>query len=142
MNHYPWLDQYLLSKPGAVKDYKLEWGWWRYQVGGKLFAATCRPGPQYQDYDCRELLNLKCEPALAELLRAEFPDIIPGFYSDKRNWNSVFLDGQVPEDVLRDLCDRSYKLVFAKLTKQLQREITTQASQVGIKPCKSGNDLI
>ena len=123
MNNYPWLDEYLLGKAGAQKDYKVEWGWWRYQVGGKLFAATCQPGPQYKDYACRELLNLKCDPGLSELLRAEFPDIIPGFYSDKRHWISVFLDGQVPGDVLRDLCDRSYDLVFSKLTKKLQREI-------------------
>lgn len=123
MNKYQWLDEYLLGKPGCTKDFKVEWGWWRYQVGGKLFAATCQPGPQYKDYDCRELINLKCEPAMAELLRMEFPDIIPGFYSDKRNWNSVFLDGNVPEDVLKDLCDRSYALVFAKLTKKLQKEI-------------------
>ncbi len=124
MNQYEWLDEYLLSKTGAVKDYKLEWDWWRYQVGGKLFAATCQPGEQYKLYDCRELLSLKCEPMLAELLRAEYKDIIPGFYMDKRCWNSVFLDGAVPEDVLRDLCDRSYALVFGKLTKKLQREIS------------------
>lgn len=123
MNKYEWLDEYLLAKPGAVKDYKPEWNWWRYQVGGKLFAATCQPGPQYRGYDCRELLSLKCEPMLSELLRKEYPDIIPGFYMDKRCWNSVFLDGAVPEDVLRSLCDRSYSLVFGKLTKKLQREI-------------------
>lgn len=123
MNRYVWPDEYLMGKTGVQKDYKLEWGWWRYQVGGKLFAATCQPGPEHKGYDCRELVNLKCEPGLSELLRAEFPDIIPGFYSDKRHWISVYLDGQVPEDVLRDLCDRSYDLVFAKLTRKLQREI-------------------
>lgn len=124
MNNYLWLDEYLRSKPGVVKDYKEEWGWDRYMVGSKLFAATCQPGPQYKGYDCRELLTLKCEPALAELLRKEYHDIIPGFYMDKRNWNSVYLDGKVPEDVLRDLCDRSYTLIFSKLTKKLQREIS------------------
>lgn len=98
-------------------------GWQRYQVGGKLFAATCQPGPEHKGFDCRELISFKCEPERAELLRAEFPDIIPGLYLDKRNWNSVFLDGGVPEDVLRELCTRSYDLVFQKLTKKLQREI-------------------
>lgn len=126
MNHYPWLDQYLLSKPGVTKDLKIEWDWLRYQVGGKLFAATCQPGEAYKGYDCRELVTLKCEPLLAEALREEHADIIPGFYMDKRNWNSVFLDGTVPEDVLRDLCDRSYQLVFSKLTKKLQKEILLQ----------------
>lgn len=123
MNKYEWLDAYLLAKTGAVKDYKLEWQWWRYQVGGKLFAATCQPGPEHKGYDCRELLTLKCDPQRSELLRAEFPDIIPGFYCDKRHWISIFLDGEVPEDVLRDLCDHSYRLVFSKLTKKLQREL-------------------
>ncbi len=123
MNRYEWLDAYLLAKAGATKDYKLEWGWFRYQVGGKLFAATCQPGPEHKGYDCRELLTLKCEPLLAEALRTEYPDIIPGFYMDKSNWNSVFLDGDVPDDMLQGLCDRSYALVFGKLTKKLQREI-------------------
>lgn len=123
MNKYEWLDKYLLAKPGAVKDFKPEWGWWRYQVGGKLFAATCQPDPKHKVYDCRELLTLKCEPLLAELLRKEYPDIIPGFYMDKRCWNSIFLDGELKDDMLRDLCDSSYELVFGKLTKKLQREI-------------------
>ena len=127
MNKYEWLDAYLQEETGAVKDYKLEWQWWRYQVGGKLFAATCQPGPEHKGYDCRELLTLKCDPQRSELLRAEFPDIIPGFYCDKRHWISVFLDGEVPEDVLRDLCDCSYRLVFGKLTKKLQRELQEKA---------------
>ena len=40
---YEWLDQYLLDKPGTEKDYKIEWGWHRYMVRGKLFAAVCSP---------------------------------------------------------------------------------------------------
>ena len=123
MAKYEWLEEYLLSKPGCVKDYKAEWEWFRYQVGGKLFAATCQPGPQYKSYDCRELLSLKCEPLLAEALRGEYPDILPGFYMDKRNWNSIYLDGEVPDELLRSLCDRSYELVFSKLTKKLRDEI-------------------
>lgn len=121
MNNYDWLDHYLRTKPGCSKDYKSEWGWWRYQVGEKLFAATCQPGAEHKGYHCRELLTLKCKPTLAELMRAEYPDIVPGFYMNKQNWISVFLDGTVPEDVLRDLCDRSYALVFSKLTKKATR---------------------
>lgn len=127
MNQYPWLDAYLRAKPGAEWDFKAEWGWERYKVGGKLFAATCRPGPEHKGYDCRELLTLKAEPRLAELLRQEYPDIVAGFYMDKRNWISVFLDGAVPEEALRDLCDLSYEMVFGKLTKKMQREIAGES---------------
>lgn len=123
---YAWLDEALLGRPGAEKDFKVEWGWLRYQVGGKLFAAICRPGPEHGAYNGRELVTLKCEPLLAEALRSEYPDIIPGFYMDKRNWNSVYLDGDVPEDVLRELCDRSYALIFAKLPKKVQAEILSR----------------
>jgi len=121
-----WLDGYLSAKPGAARDYKLEWQWDRWQVGGKLFAARCNPGSEHKVYAGRRLLTLKCDPARAELLRAEFPAVLPGFYMDKRHWISIDLDGGVPEDVVRDLCDHSYELVFSKLTKKLQREISGQ----------------
>jgi len=126
MGKYQWLDEYLLGKPGADKDYKAEWGWFRYMVGGKMFAATCTPGPAYKGYDCRELLQLKCEPLLAEALRNEHKDIIPGFYMDKRNWNSIFLDGELTDELLLDLCDRSYALIFAKLTKKDREAILSK----------------
>ncbi len=119
---YEWLDGYLLGKPGAERDYKAEWGWLRYRVAERQFAAICTPGPQYGAY-AREQVLLKCDPHLSELLRNVYPDIAPGFYSDKRTWISVFLDGQVPEELLRSLCDQSYDLVFGKLTKKRQREI-------------------
>jgi len=123
MNKYPWLDSYLRGKAGAAYDYKEEWSWHRYQVGGKMFAAICRPDAKYQPYGGRELISLKADPHMSELLRADHADILPGFYMDKAHWNSVYLDGEVPEDLLRRLVDISYRLVFSKLTKKAQKEI-------------------
>ena len=40
MTAHDWLDAYLLGMPGATTDYKVEWEWQRYQVGGKMFAAA------------------------------------------------------------------------------------------------------
>jgi len=121
---YPWLDAYLRQKPGAVRDYKIEWQWQRYRVGEKLFAALMQPGEQYDAaYAGKLLLNLKCAPAMAELFRAEYPEILPGFYSDKRCWNSVDLGGKLPAEVLKDLIDASYQLVFEKLSKKRRQEI-------------------
>ena len=128
-HNYPFLDALLRSYPGSIWDYKAEWGWERYQVSGKMFAATMQPGPQYREYAGRRLVSLKCDPAWAEQLRAEHPDdILPGFYADKRHWISVDLDGEVPEELLRELCDHSYRLVFAKLTKKVQREIAGEGA--------------
>lgn len=123
MNKYLWLDAFLLDLPGAVREYKPEWGWERYLVGGKQFAATCCPGPEHKGYAQREMVLLKCEPRLAEAYRETYPDVVPGFYSDKRTWNSVYLDGAVPEEVLREMCRMSYRLVFAKLTRAARQGI-------------------
>ena len=120
---YEWLDKYLISMPGAEKDFKAEWGWQRYMARGKLYAAVCAPGPEHKVYGGHELVNLKCDPRLSELLRAEYPDLLPGFYCDKRHWIAVLLDGDVPEEVLADLCALSYRLVVEKLPKYVQREL-------------------
>lgn len=71
---YDWLDEYLLSLPGAEKDYKIEWAWFRYMVRGKLFAAVCTPEAKYETYGGHDLVNLKCDPAEAELLRGQYSD--------------------------------------------------------------------
>ena len=120
---YEWLDAYLLSLPGAEKDYKAEWGWFRYMLRGKLFAAVCSPGGEHKTYGGHDLVNLKCEIARSELLRASYPDILPGFYCDKRTWIACYLDGALPEKLLRGLCADSHRLVLGKLPKYVQREI-------------------
>lgn len=129
-NRYEWLEGYLLSKPGAQKDYKAEWEWWRFRVHEKMFAAICKPGPKFPAYGERTIISLKCDTQLAELFRAQYEDVIPGFYMDKANWNSVFLDGGVPDDVLRGMCDMAYSLVFNKLTKKAQKEILEGQAEV------------
>lgn len=121
---YDWLDGYLRSMPGAEHDYKLEWQWDRYMVRGKLFAAICTPGPEYKPpYSGRTLINLKCDSRLSAGFRESYPEILPGFYMDKRTWIAVPLDGGIPEAVLRDLCDLSYKLVVEKLPKYVQKQL-------------------
>ena len=121
---HDWLDGYLRSMPGAEHDYKLEWQWDRYMIRGKLFAAICTPGPEYKPpYSGRTLINLKCDPRLSAGFRESYPEILPGFYMDKRTWIAVPLDGGIPEEVLRDLCDLSYKLVVEKLPKYVQKQL-------------------
>lgn len=121
--NYGWLDGYLLSKPGAEKDFKAEWGWQRYTVRGKMFAAVCAPGPEHKVYGGHELVNLKCGALLAEGLRGQYPEVLPGFYMDKQTWVAALLDGNLPDDVLMSLCDLSYRLVVEKLPKYVQREL-------------------
>lgn len=124
---YDWLDEYLLALPGAEKDYKPEWGWFRYMIRGRLFAAVCSPnGMKDEAYNGHDLVNLKCDPARGEILRAAHPEILPGFYCNKRHWIAVLLDGDLPEDILRDLCRDSHRLVLGKLPKYMQKEIQNE----------------
>ena len=120
---YDWLDACLLAFPGAEKDYKPEWGWFRYMIRGKLFAAVCSPGPEHGVYGGHDLVNLKCAPARGEILRTVHPEILPGFYCDKRHWISCLLDGGLPDEVLRELCVESHQLILKKLPKYVQREL-------------------
>ena len=126
MNRYSWLEGYLLSMPGAVTDYKLEWQWQRYLVGGRMFAAVCTPGPEHAAHAGRTMVILQYPEVRSQAGRGISREVVPGFYSDKRNWNSVYLDGALPDDVLRDFCGMSYELVFQKLTQRGQREIMEQ----------------
>lgn len=120
---YTWLDEYCLAKPGATKDLKEEWNWLRYQVGGKMFAAVLLDGDNVPYY-----INLKLDPAEGEFYRQQYEDVIPGYYSNKAHWNSIKPDGAVPDELLREMLDKSYRLVFAGLTKKLQREIQGEES--------------
>lgn len=114
---YEWLDEFCLARPGAQKDYKAEWGTFRYMVGGKFFVLLGG------DKASKPIASVKLEPALGLMLREQYPDIVPGYYLNKEHWSSVYMEGDVPDDVLRMMVDESYKLVLAGLPKKLQREI-------------------
>ncbi len=114
---YEWIDEYNLSKRGVKKDFKQEWGWHRYLVGEKMFCAICTHKSK------RPIVTLKCEPSFGSMLRENYDEIIEGYYMNKSHWNSVFLDGNVPDSVIKQMIDMSYKLVLGSLTKRMQKEI-------------------
>lgn len=115
---YKWLDEYLLGKPGTAKDFKAEWNWTRYMVGGKLFCAICHDEAGGDVY-----ISVKLEPLRGEFLRGQFQDVIPGYYMNKVHWNSVKAQGSLPEDVLREMLDESYRLVAGGLTKKARASL-------------------
>lgn len=53
-----------------------------------------------------------------DFLRQQCEDIIPGYYMNKMHWNSVKPDGEVPDDLLKDLLDKSYQLVLGGFSKK------------------------
>jgi predicted DNA-binding protein (MmcQ/YjbR family) len=56
--------------------------------------------------------NVKCDPEKAIELRAEFPCVQPGFHMNKTHWNTIHVDGSVPDKLIKEWIDHSYELVF------------------------------
>lgn len=69
------------------------------------------------------MITLKLEPVEGDYLRRTYEDIIPGYYMNKVHWNSIKADGAVPDELLMDLCDKSYGLVFGGLSKKVREAI-------------------
>ena len=108
----------LLGLPEVTEDEPFEPGVPVYKVAGKVFAIY-QPGPPAQ-------ITLKCDPAWALHLRAEYTGIAPGYHVNKRLWNTVSLDGGVPGDVLTELIRHSYRLVAAGLPKADRERVLAQ----------------
>lgn len=115
---YTWIDEYLLNKRSVTKDLQPDWNWIRYHIGGKMFAAVCLDQDNKPYY-----ITLKLDPAEGDFLRSQYEDIIPGYYMNKLHWNSINPDGEVSDDLLKDLLDKSYNLVLKSFSGKKQREI-------------------
>ena len=108
------LKRYCLSLRGAVETHPFGPQNTVYKVGGKIFAIT-GDGPLR--------ISLKCEPELAEQLRAAYPAIAPGYHLNKRHWNTVALDGSIEDELLRNMIEDSYDLVVAALSRAKREKL-------------------
>src|SRR3712207_5535705 len=97
------LREYLLAKPGATEGYPFGPDPLVVKVGGKMFALVSLGSKPNQ-------VSLKCDPIDAQFLRDTYPAVQPGYHLNKRHWNTVTLDGSIPEPDLRVMIDSSYKL--------------------------------
>ena len=68
-------------------------------------------------------ITLKLNPIDGEFFRNSYEDIIPGYYMNKAHWNSIKADGDVPDDVIKELLDKSYDEILNKFTKKKRAEI-------------------
>ncbi|MFD8072900.1 MmcQ/YjbR family DNA-binding protein [Streptomyces sp. NPDC059718] len=84
-----------------------------FKVGGRIFAISALGGEPLK-------VSLKCEPDLAVRLRAEHAAVAPGWHLNKRHWNTVTLDGSLPDALVCELVEDSYDLVVARLPRAQQ----------------------
>ena len=104
------LRAYVLAKPAAEGGYPFGPGAFVVKVGGKMFALL-------SEDESPDTISLKVEPTEGELLRGQYPTIIPGYHLNKRHWITATIDGSLPPDLLPALVDDSYDLVVASLTR-------------------------
>ncbi|WP_306349855.1 MmcQ/YjbR family DNA-binding protein [Flavobacterium sp. '19STA2R22 D10 B1'] len=114
--------EYCLSKKGVSEHFPFDENTLVFKVGGKMFALSSLMNWE----NGTPSVNLKCDPERAEELRGEYNDINPGYHMSKVHWNTVHLNGDVPDRFVRELIDHSYELVFKSLTKKIQAEIDAQ----------------
>lgn len=107
---FKFIDHYCLAKPAATVDYPFDETTRVYRVANKIFALLSEEQDPLR-------LNLKCDPQDAEALRAQHPAIFPGYHMSKKHWNTLVLDGSLPEALLRELIDHSCDLILASLPK-------------------------
>jgi predicted DNA-binding protein (MmcQ/YjbR family) len=89
-----------------------------FKVGGKMFALTA--------IDKRPLtVSLKCEPSLAEALRAEHSAVRPGYHLNKRHW--ITLDDSLPDELVLGLLEDSYELLVDGLPKRERDLVRSRA---------------
>jgi len=114
MNRQELID-FCLTFPSSFEDYPFDvvadenaTTVMRHRCNQKIFALiTLHSDKLY--------LNLKCDPIEADILRQSFKDVIPGWYMNKKHWNTVVMDGDVPEELIKRMIENSYDLVKPKL---------------------------
>jgi predicted DNA-binding protein (MmcQ/YjbR family) len=99
-----------LAFPGAQEEFPFGDEVSVFKVGGKMFAASHLDSEPLQ-------LSLKCDPDYAVQLRAAHQAIAPGYHLNKRHWNTITMDGSLPDQLVIDLLTDSYDLVVASLPK-------------------------
>ena len=111
------LEEYLLSKIGAKKEFPFGEDVAVYKVMQKMFSLV-------GDKNGCININLKCLPEDAVGYREIYNCVSPGYHMNKKHWNTIILDGEMRDEILKDMIDESYKLVVSKLTKKEKEELT------------------
>lgn len=91
-----------------------------------MFAAVCKAAT-----GTRDIITVKLEISDGDFMRQQYEDIIPGYYMNKEHWSSIFLDGKVPVEVIKELIEKSYYLVYNGLTKKKQRAVSSAFYMIG-----------
>ena len=110
---------YCLSKKGVTEHFPFNEDALVLKVGGKMFLLSSLSSWE----NGNPKVNLKCDPERAQELRAEYDGIQPGYHMSKKHWNTISINEEVPDTLVKELIDHSYELVFSSLPNKIKNEI-------------------
>ncbi len=110
------LREHCVSFPGAEETFPFGPLTSVFKVAGKMFALSQLGAESLR-------VSVKCEPDLAVALRGAHAAVLPGYHLNKRHWNTVIVDGSLPEQTVRDMIEDSYDLVVSSLSRARRDEL-------------------
>ena len=115
------LYEFCLSKKTVTEHFPFDDDTLVFKVGGKMFCLA-----SLQDWENENpSISVKCDPNYAEELRAQFESVTPGFHSNKKHWNTVFINKEISDKKIVHFINHSYELVVAGLSKKVRYEINS-----------------
>jgi len=106
---------YLMNKKATEETFPFGPDTAVFKVLGKMYALLPADDPVR--------ISLKCDPDFAEVLRDTYEAVEAGYHLNKRHWNTVTVDGSIPDDEIEEMIDESYRLVVEKMTKKDQKRL-------------------
>lgn len=106
---------YGLAFPDTYQDAPFgdkNWQLIRYKLNKKAFLWT-------YEKDGYINLNVKVEPDKAYMWRDAYRSVIPGYHQNKEHWNTIILDGTIPDKDIKMMIAESYDLISDSPTKRI-----------------------
>ncbi|PHR49096.1 MAG: MmcQ-like protein [Fluviicola sp.] len=107
--------EYCLSKPNVTESLPFDENTLVFKLNNKMFALI--------DIEPGESCNLKCDPERSLELRSQYQAVHPGYHMNKKHWNTIMLQSDVDDRLMKELIDHSYQLVFNNFSKKIQKEL-------------------
>jgi predicted DNA-binding protein (MmcQ/YjbR family) len=106
------LREYCLKKKEVTEGFPFDETTLVFKVAGKMFCLA--------NLDGALSVNLKNDPEKNIGLREHYPAIKPGYHMNKQHWNTVEINGSIPDGLIKLLIDESYESIIKSLPKKRQ----------------------
>lgn len=108
--------EHCLKKKEVSEEFPFDEETLVFKVKGKIFLLASLESIPLQ-------INLKCDPEKAVELREQYEEIQPGYHMNKKHWNTIIIDGTIPNRMLFEWINDSYNLVSAGLKKSVPKKL-------------------